>query len=139
MGYVECYWYREDPDGTPQHRVLPDGCVDILFTEQGGEPWALSVVGLMTKPQVFDVNPGQSFFGVRFRPGMAAAFMPEAAQLNDRIEPLENLIGCDARRLFCRLTETPNHVHRAQLMDTFLRPLKPPDSGQKILRRLTGD
>ena len=137
--YVECYWHREDPDGTPQHRVLPDGCVDILFTAQGGEPSGLSVVGLMTKPQVFDVNAGQSFFGVRFRPGMAVAFVPEAPQLNDRTEPLESLIGCEARRLFCRLAEMRNQVQKAQLMDTFLRPLRPPDCGQKILQQLSRD
>src|SRR5262249_29402607 len=137
--YVECYWHREDPDGSPQHRVLPDGCVDILFTAQGGEPSGLSVVGLMTKPQVFEVNAGQSFFGVRFRPGMAVAFVPEAPQLNDRTEPLESLIGCEARRLFCRLAEMRNQVEKAQLIDTLLRPLKPPDSGQKILQQLSRD
>jgi len=137
--YVECYWSREDPDGTPQHRVLPDGCVDILFTAQGGDPSSLSVVGLMTKPQVFDVNAGQSFFGVRFRPGMAAAFMPEAVQLNDQSEPLENLVGSKARNVFEQLAEAGSLFQMGHVMDTFLRPLKPPDSGQRVLAQLSVD
>ena len=135
--YVECYWSRDDPEGTPRHRVLPDGCVDILFTAQRGQASSLSVVGLMTTPQVLDVNAGQSFFGVRFRPGMAAAFMPEAAQLIDRIEPLESLLGCQGRQLFEQLAESPTLHQMTELMDTFLRPLKPFDSGQKVLQQLS--
>ena len=137
--YVECYWSREDPDGTPQHRVLPDGCVDILFTAQRDEPSSLSIVGLMTKPQVFDVNAGQSFFGVRFRPGMAAAFMPEAAQLNDQTETLETLVGSKARDVFERLAEARSRLQMGQVMDAFLRPLKPPDSGLRVLEKLSMD
>ena len=89
--YVECYWSLEDSEGTPGHCVLPDGCVDILFSARNGEPVGLSVVGLMTTRQNFDLPAGQYFFGVRFRPGMASAFMPEAAGLNDKLEPLENV------------------------------------------------
>ena len=67
--------------------------MDILFSTQNGEPTSLAIVGLMTTPQIVDVRAGQSFFGVRFRTGMAAAFLPAAPQLNDRIEPLENVLG----------------------------------------------
>src|SRR5262245_19551785 len=91
--YVECYWTREDSRGTRRHRVLPDGCSDILFSSRNGEPSGLTLVGLMTTPQILDVPAGQLFFGVRFRPGMAAAFVPEAAGLNDKNEPLENILG----------------------------------------------
>src|SRR6185295_9534353 len=108
MRYVECYWSREDCHGTPDHCVLPDGCVDILFSARNGEPLALSVVGLMTTRQSFDVPAGQLFFGVRFRPGMAAAFIPEAARLNDRMEPLENVSGAVSRDLFQQLAESAN-------------------------------
>src|SRR5215831_9427765 len=89
--YVECYWVREDSKGTSDHWVLPDGCVDILFSAIRGGSFELSLVGLMTACKPIEVLPGQFFFGVRFRPGMAAAFIPEAAQLTDRIEPLGNI------------------------------------------------
>src|SRR4051812_11194254 len=94
--YVECYWAREDSQPRPRHHVLPDGCADILFSTRAGEPQSLSLVGLMTRPQIIDIPAGQSFFGVRFRPGMAAAFVPDAAKLNDKIEPLENVAGRSA-------------------------------------------
>src|SRR5215813_2405587 len=137
--YVECYWSRNDLHGTPQHRVLPDGCVDILFSTLDGEPISLAVVGLMTVPQVLDVSPGQSFFGVRFRPGMATAFMPAAPQLNDRIEPLENVLGSEARHLFDKLGEASSPLEMARLMDTTLRPVKSPDTGQNALHHLLLD
>src|SRR5262247_432793 len=95
--YVECYWSREDLRGTPGHCVLPDGCVDIIYSTLGNEPQGLTLVGLMTGSQIFDIRPGECFFGVRFRPGMAAAFMQDAARLNDRVEALENVIGSTAR------------------------------------------
>ena len=137
--YVECYWSRNDLHGTPRHRVLPDGCVDILFSTEDREPISLTVVGLMTVPQVLDVTAGQSFFGVRFRPGMATAFMPAAPQLNNRIEPLENVLGSEARHLFDKLCEASSPLEMARLMDTTLRPLKPPDTGQNALHHLLLD
>jgi AraC-like DNA-binding protein len=134
--YVECYWSREDRDGTPSYCVLPDGCVDILFSRQNGEPAGLNVVGLMTTAMTLDIPPGQSFFGVRFRPAMASAFVPEAAQLNDRILPLEDLMPRAARNLLEQLAEAPNVMDMSRIMDTFLRPLEPPDAANKALHEL---
>ena len=137
LRYVECYWFRDDLHGTPSHRVLPDGCVDILFSTQNGEPTSLAIVGLMTTPQIVDVSAGQAFFGVRFRPGMAAAFLPPAPQLNDRIEPLENVLGSDARHLSDQLAGASSPLAMAGLMDTVLRPLQPPDTAQNALQELS--
>ena len=138
LRYVECYWFRDDLHGTPRHRVLPDGCVDILFSTQNGEPTSLAIVGLMTTPQIVDVRAGQAFFGVRFRPGMAAAFLPPAPQLNDRIEPLENVLGSDARHLSDQLAGASSPLAMARLMDTVLRPLQP-DTAQNALQELSTD
>src|SRR5262249_35172797 len=131
------YWSREDLHGTSRHCVVPDGCVDIIFSSLGSEPQSLALVGLMTAAQTFDVRPGECFFGVRFRPGMAAAFMPDAARLNDRVEALENVIGSTAGDIFEQLAESSGPVEKARIMDAFLRPLKPPDAGQSALQRLS--
>lgn len=136
--YIECYWSRVDSTETP-HRVLPDGCADVLFSARNGEPQALSLVGLMTAPQLFVMPAGHAFFGIRFRPGMAAAFIPEAAGLNDRIEPLENLLGAAARELFERLGNSASDGERACIMDALLRPLEAPDAGQKALQSLSAN
>jgi AraC-like DNA-binding protein len=133
---VECYWSREERQGTPGDRILPDGCVDILFSTQNREPVSLAVVGLMTTPLTFDVEAGRSFFGVRFRPGMAAAFMREAALLNDRVEPLESVLGAAAHWIFERLAESSSLEGMAEVMEGFLRPIEPPDSAQLALWRL---
>jgi len=51
------------------HRVLPDGCADILFTAGNGIP-TLQVVGAMTQFQDFQLTAGQFYVGLRFHPGM---------------------------------------------------------------------
>jgi AraC-like DNA-binding protein len=134
--YVECYWSQLDLNGTSKHRVLPDGCVDILFSSRDGEPLSLELVGLMTAAKTFNVKPRQSFFGIRFRPGMAAAFVPEAAQLNDKTEPLENLTFAGAGQLLEQFAESQDSAEMSRLMDGLLRPLEPIDANTKALRQL---
>jgi AraC-like DNA-binding protein len=134
---VECYWLRDDPIGTTGHHVLPDGCVDILFSALNGEPTDLAIVGLMTKPQSFDIPSGQSYFGVRFRPGMASAFVPEASQLNDKVEPLESALGADARHLFEQIVNARSPKQTVDTVERFLRPLEPPDRAHRALDHLS--
>jgi AraC-like DNA-binding protein len=136
--YVECYWWSQDLQGTQNHCVLPDGCVDILFSARNGEPVSLAVVGLMTAPQTIDVPSGHLYFGVRFRPGMAVAFMPDTPQLNDKIESLEQLSGITGRQIFDQLSESKHPMEMARVMDNFLRPLEPRDAGCKAIELLAG-
>jgi AraC-like DNA-binding protein len=115
---------------------MPDGCVDILFSARRGEPLDLSLVGLMTTPQTFDLPSGQFFFGVRFRPGLSTAFIPEAAELNNKTEPLENVVGARAKHIFEQLANAGGPIEMTRIMDRLLRPLEPPDAAQKALERL---
>jgi AraC-like DNA-binding protein len=134
--YVECYWSHAASHDTPSRWILPDGCVDILFSTSCGEPLALSVVGLMTAPLTVNSEPGLGFFGARFRPGMASAFIREVAQLNNRIEPLESFWGSTARLISQRLAESPTLEKMAATMDEMLRPKHPLDSSHQALLRL---
>jgi AraC-like DNA-binding protein len=131
--YVECYWWQQHSGDVAGHCVLPDGCVDILFSRRRGEPTDLSVVGLMTSAKRFDYASGQSFFGTRFRPGMAWAFLRDASLLNDQIAPFHDLKAVQARRLFDRLGESSSPEDMACIMEGFLRPADPPDAGQRAL------
>jgi AraC-like DNA-binding protein len=133
--YVECYW-SQSREGASDYVVLPDGCVDILFSRSGGEPVSLATVGLMTTPMQAQEAPAQSFFGARFRPGMASAFIPGAELLTDQTRPLDDLMGGAARRMFERLAELPSLEEMGGLMDQLLRPLDPPDIGERVLRQL---
>lgn len=134
--YVECYW-SQSQNQARDYVVLPDGCVDILFTRIRAEPSCLATVGLMTSPLNAASVAGQSFFGVRFRPGMASAFIPGAELLIDGTRPLEDVAGSSAaRRLFERLAESHNAEEMAGVMDGWLRPQDPPDIGARVLWQL---
>jgi AraC-like DNA-binding protein len=85
--------------GAP-HRVLPDGCMDVLFDLASGRA---SVVGAMSRATVVHAPPGRHVFGARFRPGRAALFVDAvAAELRDATGPLGDLLG---RAAAARLTE----------------------------------
>lgn len=87
--WVECFWTRRDDGVAPrEHRVLPDGCADLVFDLGDGEG---SAVGTMTKPLVFTAGAAE-FLGVRFRPGRAAAFLRiPLAEITDARVPLRDV------------------------------------------------
>lgn len=63
--------------GPSTHRVLPDGCIDILFVVAGGRTGEGYVVGMMTRPLLVARAGASSTVAVRFKPGGAAAFFRE--------------------------------------------------------------
>ena len=86
--FVDRFWYRradEAASTTGPHRVSPDGCLYIVVG-----PGQAIVVGAMTRPILVPPIDGPGLLGVRFRPGMATAFLhiPAAALTDDRA-PLE--------------------------------------------------
>ncbi|HKV52408.1 MAG TPA: DUF6597 domain-containing transcriptional factor [Gemmatimonadaceae bacterium] len=86
---VMCAWTRRMSDGigVAAHRVLPDGCSDILFVFAQGEREIVSasVVGPMTRPIVVQGPHPRLYVGVRLAPGYAqAAFRVPASELTDR-------------------------------------------------------
>jgi AraC-like DNA-binding protein len=136
--YLECYWFRQDPPGGCAHRVLPDGCVDILFTRHGEEPAGLDVVGLMTAPMEVAPAGGRSFFGIRFQPGMASAFVPGGGAALDLVRPLEEFWGREARAMKERLAHAADPQEMAALMDRMLRPAEPAGEAERMLWELAG-
>jgi AraC-like DNA-binding protein len=93
--FVECFWTRESARAAPRkalaassavHRVLPDGCIDVVlaFSGRADEPESAMVVGTMTKALVLDAAAPECFVGVRFRPAKAAAFLSlPASEITD--------------------------------------------------------
>ena len=88
--YVECFWSRSGTragqPSTRSHRVLPDGCADVVvaFDSGGGAP-AAAAVGTMTRPMLVTDTTQVSYVGVRFRPGVAGAlFGLPASELADQ-------------------------------------------------------
>lgn len=128
--YVECYWSRASPpsrEPAPLHRVLPDGCIDIVFNF--GDSWARSaVVGTMTRPLLVEPGSRQDFLGVRFRPGQAHRFLQLAAsEITDGSTALADVWGGRGPELEGRLVDCHQMTQRRRLLE------------EELLRRLAND
>lgn len=82
--FVACFWQRRAaaPTTPTTHRVLPDGCIDLLFDATNG---AALLVGTMTRPHDFTPDGGTDLVAVRLRPGALRHFVrADAVEFNDR-------------------------------------------------------
>jgi AraC-like DNA-binding protein len=140
--FVECYWTRHfvlPPTAEDVYRVLPDGCLDIVFNF--GDPWVRRgphgahvdrersrVVGTMTRPLLAQSGRQADFLGVRFRPGKARSFLkvPNGEITDDSVE-LADVWGRRGRELEGRLFEARETPHRLGLLE------------EELLRRLASD
>ncbi|TMQ04632.1 MAG: helix-turn-helix transcriptional regulator [Deltaproteobacteria bacterium] len=86
--YVDRLWLRTTMRSGGTHRVLPDGCVDILIHADRA---AAELVGTMTCALEIPEEPAE-LVAVRFRPGTATAITGCAlAELTDRSVDLADL------------------------------------------------
>ena len=107
-GVVECFWTSHVRADTPAHRVLPDGCVDLLFAEDRG----LQIIGAMTRSRVFDLPAGARFVAARLRPAASASLFGIPGRLTkDRAVPWS---GPDA--VAQQLADVSGDVARVQLV-----------------------
>jgi AraC-like DNA-binding protein len=100
--FVECFWSMGPGEALPEYPVLPDGCVDIVYSPSTGP----QIVGTMTRVQRFTIAAGQLQIGVRFRPGTALGFVRvPGCQTTDRLLPLDDAWGAEGRQLSARIGE----------------------------------
>lgn len=115
--YIECFWTFETSATKPSHRVLPDGCADILFICPSESRRELIAVGTMTGARVFELPKGL-FVGVRFRPGMSSCFVRvSGVEIVDQRLALEDIWGTRARQLTDQLVEESFADKRIALME----------------------
>lgn len=115
---VACYWTLTAGPRCPAHRVLPDGCLDILidFTRPRAE-----VVGVMTTAIVAQGGRAVDVLGVRFHPGEAPAFLGLAGrETRDDTLLLADVWGPIGRAFEGRLAEVADHAARLRLVDELL-------------------
>jgi AraC-like DNA-binding protein len=118
---VECFWTMES-SASFCHRVLPDGCADIIFSRDSGKA-ELTAVGTMTQFADFQIPPEQLTVGMRFRPGMwAEHFGVPSSEITDRLLPLEDLWGASGRVLLRQMADAASLEQRAALLGGALRP-----------------
>lgn len=83
--------YTATPTG--RHRLVPDGCIDLVSTSDG----SLWLCGPERKGWDFELPAAVSATGVRFRPGAASAVLGRsAAGLADTRWRLRTIVGTDA-------------------------------------------
>lgn len=104
--WLDCLWERCDGGAAPV-RVLPDGCIDIVWTRGAGT----EVVGANTTAFLVSLKAGVHVVGARLRPGAAAALLDvDAAELRDGRAPLATVWGDDGRRLTDALETVPDGI-----------------------------
>jgi AraC-like DNA-binding protein len=113
VAWLDCLWERSGDDGPPV-RVLPDGCIDIVWTAGAGT----QVVGPNTTAFLVSVAPRTRVVGARMRPGGAPALLGLRAELvRDIRSPVRDTLGDDGRRLESELdrAQSPGPVLAAWL------------------------
>jgi AraC-like DNA-binding protein len=115
--HVECFWSVLPALEGEQHRVLPDGCTDLIFWSIDGRVQG-SAVGAMTQAMITNLAPGTEVFGVRFHPGMSHGLLRvPIGLLTNRITDLDSLWGNDARELEERFGCAKSLEERADVME----------------------
>ncbi|MFF7155067.1 helix-turn-helix domain-containing protein [Streptomyces sp. NPDC008139] len=107
-------WTRENGGGS--YRVLPDGCMDLIWYDGG-----LLVAGPDTRAFVADDPPGGSYAGLRFAPGLGPLMLGvPARELRDRRVPLDALRpAARAGRLADRLADRLGGRDAAAVLDAW--------------------
>jgi AraC-like DNA-binding protein len=107
---VACTWEREVPnvDASAATRVLPDGCVDLIW--HGG---GLVVAGPDRGPFLSPPRPGATIVGIRLRPGAAGLVLGlPASELHDTRVPLEAVWGHRGAELAEEVADAGSAPHR---------------------------
>jgi len=127
--YVECFWSLESPDAVPEYPVLPDGCVDIVYSPGAGP----QLVGTMSRTRKFDFEPGDLRVGVRFRPAMATGFVQApGSETTDRLLPLSDVWGARGRQLSARMADSRSAKQAIALLEAELVDASQPGIVQKV-------
>lgn len=71
--YIDCYWIvTGEKLGANQKstlKVLPDGCVDMIFRKHHSSEYVGTITGVMNEYMDVLISQDMLFLGVRFRPG----------------------------------------------------------------------
>lgn len=99
--WLACMWERRDEAARPA-RVLPDGCIDVVWSEGVGT----QIVGANTTAFMVPVAAGARVVGARFRPGAGPALLGVAAEaIRDSRLAMEEAWTANGARLAAKLDE----------------------------------
>ena len=131
--HVECFWARrKSPEPA---RVLPDTCLDIVFSREIG----LHLVGSMTRALVIE-NPTASFVGARLRAGAARALLGfPIHHLCDRTIALDDLRRNPVLALKQRLLNARSTHEAIRILRSVFTPVDRLSPVQKAIGNLAAN
>jgi AraC-like DNA-binding protein len=67
--FVESFWMLHNPTNSDKQVViLPDGRVDVFFTESATESFHITLLGIGTTPDQSTINANRTTFAISFKP-----------------------------------------------------------------------
>jgi AraC-like DNA-binding protein len=124
---VETYWAASGfPDSADVSKILPDGCVDIIFMfDRAKGSFDVNIVGTMTAFLEIDYRSVQ-MFGIRFKPaGITAFTRVPVEEFTDRIVELALVETLFSRSFREALAEKQSTAEIAAYTDSCLTGLLP--------------
>jgi AraC-like DNA-binding protein len=130
--HVAWVWTRGPEPAERFHRIVPDGCADIVWITGR----RLIVAGPSTGPVLSTIPRGGSAVGVRFRVGAAgSALGAPARELLDGYFALDDVWGADGAQLAERLAAAPSlDAAAGVLANAVARRLPPADAIDPLVR-----
>ncbi len=124
--FIECFWTMKTVDSTapvPEHRVLPDGCMDFIFDFSSDCIGTRTYfVGTMTTPAIFTLPGYVDLIGVRFNPGCALPFIQtSASECVDEVIELAQIWDQNISIIWEQLQRTENSITRIEFIQKKLR------------------
>jgi len=127
--YIDAYWTATgDKSGSGREKILPDGCIDILFnlgedclTEndsfllEGGKAY---LIGTMTRFKENIMQPDNHLLGIRFKPAAFTLFYdyPSIYKLADQTVEFDKKLSPDAKTTAKYFTAYLDHFFLNKLM-----------------------
>jgi len=143
--WIACFWQIRGAlaEGASHfHRVLPDGCADLLFDLEtarrcGGLPAQL--VGPMSRASLYEMRGTVDLLGVRLRPGVVNAFSGiPADRVLDAGAPLAEL-PASLRPSVAALSEEPLAAGLARLVSACRKRVADLDSPDRVIKHALGE
>lgn len=115
--WVECFWQSAAGQEARTQRILPDGCMDLVWTPGDG----LRVVGPNTSAFLATLPAGSSATGVRLHPGGAPPlFRLPAPSLVDTLVRPGDLWGREGRQLEDEIAGAGSPLQRRDVLAGWL-------------------
>lgn len=67
--FVESFWMLHNPnDSDKQVVILPDGRIDVFFSQSTTEPFHIALLGIGTNPEQSTIKANKTTFAISFKP-----------------------------------------------------------------------